>query len=53
MQNPGILQAMEERSEFVPFVVRKGALGKLIRMPKKEDLEVPFDTQLIVEYYSR
>jgi small subunit ribosomal protein S4 len=51
--NPLILQAMEEKKEFVPYVVRKGASGKLLRMPKKEDLEVPFNTQLIVEYYSR
>lgn len=51
--NPLVLQAMEERKEFLPFVVREGASGKLLRMPKKDDLEVPFDTQLIIEYYSR
>lgn len=51
--NQPILQVMEETKEFLPFVERKGALGKLLRMPKKEDLEVPFDTQLIIEYYSR
>lgn len=51
--NPLVLQAMEEKNEFVPYVTRKGASGKLLRMPKKEDLEVPFDTQLIIEYYSR
>lgn len=51
--NPLILQAMEEKKEFVSYVVRKGASGKLLRMPKKEDIEVPFNTQLIVEYYSR
>jgi small subunit ribosomal protein S4 len=52
-KNPAILQAMEEKGEFLPYVVRKGASGKLLRMPKKGDLEVPFDTQLIIEYYSR
>jgi small subunit ribosomal protein S4 len=52
-KNPVVLQAMEERKEFLPFIVREGASGKLLRMPKKEDLEVPFDTQLIIEYYSR
>lgn len=51
--NPGVLQAMEEKKEFLPFVVREGASGKLLRMPKKDDLEAPFDTQLIIEYYSR
>ena len=51
--NPAVLQAMEERKEFLPYVTREGASGKLLRKPKKEDLEVPFDTQLIIEYYSR
>ncbi len=52
-KNPTVLQAMEERKEFLSFIERKGALGKLVRLPKKDDLEVPFDTQLIIEYYSR
>jgi small subunit ribosomal protein S4 len=52
-KNPLVLQAMEERTEFAPYIERKGALGKLKRIPKKDDLEVPFDTQLIIEYYSR
>jgi small subunit ribosomal protein S4 len=51
--NPLVLQAMEEKKEFVPYITRKGASGKLLRIPKKEDLEVPFNTQLIIEYYSR
>ncbi len=51
--NPLILQAMIDRKEFVSYVERKGSVGKLLRMPKKEDLEVPFNTQLIIEYYSR
>lgn len=53
MKNPLVLQAMEEKSDFLPFITRKGNAGKLLRMPKKEDLEVPFNTQLIIEYYSR
>lgn len=52
-KNPLVLQAMEESTEFLPFVTRVGATGKLLRIPKKDDLEVPFDTQLIIEYYSR
>lgn len=52
-KNSIVLQAMEERKEFLPYLERKGALGKLLRMPKKDDLEVPFNTQLIIEYYSR
>ncbi|KKQ34814.1 MAG: 30S ribosomal protein S4 [Microgenomates group bacterium GW2011_GWA2_37_6] len=52
-KNPGVLQAIEENKDFLPYVKREGAVGKLLRMPKKEDLEVPFNTQLIIEYYSR
>ncbi len=52
-KNSLVLQAIEERKELLPFIERKGAVGKLTRMPKKDDLEVPFNTQLIIEYYSR
>ncbi|MDO8657234.1 MAG: 30S ribosomal protein S4 [Candidatus Levybacteria bacterium] len=43
----------EEKTEILPFLERKGTFGKLVRFPKKSDLEVPFSTQLIIEYYSR
>lgn len=52
-KNPLVLQAMEANKDTVVYVKREGASGKLLRAPKKEDLEVPFDTQLIIEYYSR
>ncbi len=52
-KNPAVLSAIEERKELLSFVAREGTSGKLIRLPKKEDLEVPFDTQQIIEYYSR
>ncbi len=52
-KNPLILQAMEANKDTLSFVKREGASGKLLRVPKKDDLEVPFDTQLIIEYYSR
>ena len=43
----------EEKGELVPYLEKKGQVGKLIRMPKRDDIEVPFNTQLIIEYYSR
>lgn len=52
-KNPAVLQAMEDSQDFLPYVKREGAVGKLLRLPKKEDLEAPFNTQLIIEYYSR
>jgi small subunit ribosomal protein S4 len=45
--------AKEEEKTFLPFLKKQGQLGKLERMPKMEDIQVPFDLQLIIEYYSR
>jgi small subunit ribosomal protein S4 len=45
--------AKEEEKVFLPFLKKQGQLGKLERMPKMEDIQVPFDLQLIIEYYSR
>jgi small subunit ribosomal protein S4 len=42
-----------EEDQILPFLKREGTAGKLLRMPKKEDLTLPFDPQLIIEYYSR
>ena len=52
-QNPVFKKLLENKIEVRPYLERKGAAGKLLRMPKREDLEVPFSTQLIIEYYSR
>ena len=52
-KNPQVLQAMEEKTDTLTFIKKEGISGKLIRMPKKEDVHLPFDLQLIVEYYSR
>jgi small subunit ribosomal protein S4 len=52
-KNPKILEILEEKQETLPFLKKQGVSGKLERMPKKEDLQVPFDLQLIIEYYSR
>lgn len=48
-----ILKTIEERQEVVPYLERAAVVGKVIRMPKTEDIRVPFSTQLIIEYYSR
>ena len=43
----------EKNNEILSFLERKGDSGKLVRYPKKDDLQVPFNLQLIIEYYSR
>lgn len=52
-KNPDIVKLLSEKPETPQFVKREGIAGKLIRMPKKDDIEVPFNTQQIIEYYSR
>ncbi len=48
-----VIKLMQEKAELVSFVTREGTQGKLTRMPKSEDIVVPFNTQQIIEYYSR
>lgn len=52
-QNAQVLQAIDEKADTLPFINKEGISGKLIRMPKREDVQLPFDLQLVVEYYSR
>jgi len=47
------LEEGEKDAEVLPFLQKEGPVGKLARMPKKDDVQVPFDVQLIIEYYSR
>lgn len=51
--NPKVLELSTQESVIMPFLDKKGLSGKLIRMPKNEDVQVLFDLQLIIEYYSR
>ncbi len=52
-KTPDIMALLKEERKLLPFLEKKGTIGKLVRLPKREDVEVPFDIQLIIEYYSR
>lgn len=54
-KNPQVLQTIEDRNNLVlPFLrMGKNLTGELIRLPKREEIQAPFDVQLIIEYYSR
>jgi small subunit ribosomal protein S4 len=52
-KNPDIMKLMTEEQTILPFLKKDGNQGKLVRMPKREDIEVPFNTRQIIEYYSR
>lgn len=45
-------QALTE-DQLLPFLEKKDNTGRLARIPKGEDITVPFSVQAIVEYYSR
>ena len=53
LTNPNIMPLLEEKPPVLPFLEKEVVVGKLIRMPKGADIEVPFSTQQIIEYYSR
>ena len=52
-KNAVIMKNVEEKQEVVSFLERQGVAGKLVRMPKAGDIQAPFSTRQIIEYYSR
>lgn len=52
-KNPDIIKLTSERTEILPFLQKEGNHGKLVRMPQREDIDLPFSTRQIIEYYSR
>ncbi len=52
-QNPDVIKVLEEKKELLGFLEKKGPAGKLVRMPVAQDIQVPFSTRQIIEYYSR
>lgn len=54
-KNPQVVEQIlaEKDRQVLPFLAKQGLSGKLLRMPKKDDTQVPFNLQLIIEYYSR
>lgn len=53
VNNVHITKLLSEEKVLLPFLDKKGTVGKLVRMPKLSEIETPFDTRLIIEYYSR
>lgn len=46
--------ALEEKDRVIPgWLERKAAVGKVVRLPKREEIDASINEQLIVEYYSR
>ncbi len=51
---PAIKKLIDNKSFNIPsWLVRKGPVGKVERLPNESDIEENINEQLIVEYYSR
>lgn len=53
-QIPYIKELLEDEDNIAaPWLSRKAIVGKIVRLPTREEITEPIDEQLIVEYYSR
>ncbi len=52
-QNEELKARLDELTEIPPFIEKNEATGKLLRMPKKDDVANPVNYQLVIEFYSR
>jgi len=49
-----VKKSLAEKERKIPdWLTRKAAVGKMIRLPEREEIETDIDESLIVEYYSR
>ncbi|MDP3948133.1 MAG: 30S ribosomal protein S4 [bacterium] len=51
--NTQVKKSLEEESTLPEWLERKATVGKVLKMPEREEMEQAIDEQLIVEYYSR
>jgi small subunit ribosomal protein S4 len=54
LENPVIKKLLEEKTPNISsWLERKGPVGKISRLPKREDITEDINEQLIIEFYSR
>ena len=51
--NTQVKKSLDEESTLPEWLERKATVGRVLRMPGREEMEQSIDEQLIVEYYSR
>lgn len=51
--NTQVKKSLEETSTLPEWLDRKATVGKVLRIPNREEMEQSINEQLIVEYYSR
>jgi small subunit ribosomal protein S4 len=54
MNNPDVKKMLEDKSIILPdWLERKAAVGKVVKLPIRGELDLDVNEQLIVEFYSR
>ncbi|MBN1262947.1 MAG: 30S ribosomal protein S4 [Candidatus Pacebacteria bacterium] len=54
LKNDLVKQSLKEKSIKIPvWLSKKAAVGKVLKMPARDEIEVEIDEELIVEFYSR
>lgn len=53
LDNTQVKKSLEENTKIPEWLERKATVGKVIRLPKRDEMEQSITEQLIVEYYSR
>lgn len=54
LEVPVVKKMLEEKNPTIAaWMTRKGPVGKIVRMPKRDDVNEAIEEQLIIEFYSR
>lgn len=53
LDNIQVQKSLETKSTTSPWLERKATVGKVLRLPAREDMEQAINEHLIIEYYSR
>lgn len=54
LQSPALKKILEEKDLRIPlWLQRSGPMGKIVKLPKREDIVEEINEQLIIEFYSR
>lgn len=53
VKTPDVKELIETKEDILSFLEKKKAVGRLLRLPSKDEVANPVDYQLVIEYYSR
>ncbi|MBM3205721.1 30S ribosomal protein S4 [Candidatus Shapirobacteria bacterium] len=48
-----VKKSLGEKTKLPDWLKKKAAVGQMVRLPQRDEIEADIDDQLIVEYYSR